>query len=857
MTKRSPNRPRLSSCRSTACGLRSAATRSGPRAPILLWRTALLALGALLALAVGCDRTPSLEKVRALQAQGRYAETLEPLRARLDETPDDAETHLLYGTALARTGSARVAVWSLRKAAENPAFAIPASLELAVTQARSSNWNEAITAADEVLELDPQNVAARLLRGDALLSLGGKAEAALEEFELVLDQDPTSFPALTSRTAALLVLGRVDEAAETIDQLDTLATKNAADLDTQAQLCAVQAVLRQERGQLEEAEKQFEDCLERHPAHAVVIDPAITFFDGLGRRERSDALLEKALELAPYSISYRRTLALRKAAEGDSERALAIFREGLETDDDELKIAILTDITNYHVDRQELDLAIAAYQEAIDLTDEPTEVARLTHADLLAQAGRHEEARRVAATLANPTFVNLIEARIALDENQPKRALELLERVFPSWPNNAGARYYAARAAEQMGDFRRAVDEYRQSVRSAADQTEAALRLAKLFLAAGAKEDAWTNAWQYVTAHDSDPEGARVLVASASSDEKATLHGVLAQLWGKPLWPAAVATRARDLSAQKGPQAALDWIDGIPGPKPDWTDPFFAEATRERVLLLDAAERAKEADALLDAALAAHPDDADLLEIRGALLEARGAAPEAIRAAFEAAIERDAKAWRAVEGLARAREREGDLAGAIEAFDRSTKLHPESPLAARRAAELLAQRGAPKEELEARWFELLKEHPWDPVAAEALAALRRARGQTDDATLDYAERAVMFGGGDEAKAQLVAVHEARGETERAQAVAQAFAEGKPIPPRRPQTALRPSAASGDSERSVPVPGADAENAPDVGGAPEKTGTPGAVGSAEDASNAAGPTDAEASEASSGASGRSS
>ncbi|MEZ4331401.1 MAG: tetratricopeptide repeat protein [Myxococcota bacterium] len=771
-----------------------AAAREG-RAPLALVARIVPLVLLLCAAVTGCERTMPLDKIKALQTGGRYAETIEPLRAHLEQTPDDAEIHLLYGTALARTGAARVAIWSLRKAAETPAFAIPANLELALTQARSSNWGEAIEAADKVIAVDPANAAAHLLRGDALLSQGKQTERALEEFELVLDEDPTHFSALTSRTAALLVLGRIDEAAETIDELESLATQNRANVDTQAQLCAVQAVLRQERGQIEEAETQFEDCLERYPAHAVVIDPAITFFDALGRRERSDALLEKALELAPYSISYRRTLALRKEAEGDPERALAIFREGLETDDDELKIAVLTDLANYHVDREELDQAIEAYQQAIDLVDEPTEVAILTHADLLAQAGRHEEARRVATKLENKTFVNLIEARIALDEDDPQRALSLLEQVFPSWPNNAGARYYAARAAERMGDFKRAVEEYRQSVRSAADQTEAALRLAKLFLAAGSREDAWTNAWQYVTAHNDDPEGARVLVASASGDQKATLHGVLAQMWGTPLWPAAVAERARDLADRQDAAAALAWIDAIPGPKPDWTNPAFAEATRQRALLLDAAGRAGEADTLVDAALAAHPGNGALLEMRAALLEAREADPETLAQAYTAAIEHDGKAWRALDGLARVRARTGDLAGAIEAYDRSTKVHPESPIAAREAARLAVQDGAPAKAVEQRWFDLLKEHPWDSVAAEQLAALRRARGNTDDATLDYAERAVMFGGGDEAKAQLVALHEARGETERAKEVAAAFAEGKSIPPRRPQGALSPAAAA--------------------------------------------------------------
>ena len=40
---------------------------------------------------------------------------------------------------------------------------------------------------------------------------------------------------------------------------------------------------------------------------------------------------------------------------------------------------------------------------------------------------------------------------------EPAVDLGRLEQVFLTWPNNPGARYYAARAAEQLGDFERAM----------------------------------------------------------------------------------------------------------------------------------------------------------------------------------------------------------------------------------------------------------------------------------------------------------------------------------------------------------------------------------------------------------------
>ncbi|MFO0688221.1 MAG: tetratricopeptide repeat protein [Myxococcota bacterium] len=775
MTNRNDSDRGLPSCLRPARGLRET-----------LRGVALCALAGagLLAAFPGCNRTQSLEEIKAMQEAGRYEESIEPLRKRLESTPDDPETHLLYGAALSRTGAGRVAVWSLRKAAEAPEFELQANLELAGAQARVGNWKETIAAAETVLELEPENLTARILRGEAYINDGQKPEKAIEDFDHVIDEDPTNLQALTARAAALLMLNRVDEAAETIDQIDEVTAKGPGSESTAAQLCAVHAVLTQERGKLDEAEKMFDDCLEQYPSDASVVDAAITFFDGRGEPKRSDELLAKALELAPHSISYRRALALRKENAGESKQALEIFEAGLETDDQNLKVAVLTDLTNYHLDRDEIPEALAAWEKALELVDTPTQTAILSHADLLARAGRHEDARRVAKKLEKQEFGHLIEARIALDEGDPKRALEHLDQVFPSWPNNAGARYYAARAAEQLGDFARAVEEYRQSIRSAPEQTEAALRLAKLYRAGGALAECWSNAWQYATTYTDDPEGARTLISCATRDEKATLQGVFRQLWGSKLWPAAVATRLHALTEQKGPERGLEWLAEMLGPKADLTNPFFAELLREQTRVQLAAGRRADAEKSVAAAVAAHPEDGALLEIRAMLLESTDAAPDAVRAAFEEAVAKDAKSWLAIEGVARARERAGDLAGAIEAYDRSTKLHPESPEAARQAALLAAKAGAKPEEVEKRWLDLLKEHPWDGPAAAVYARLLLERGQSDARTLDYAERGVLFGGGKDAEKLLIAVHEARGEKERAAQVAKAFAEGKPIPPRR-------------------------------------------------------------------------
>ncbi len=185
--------------RSATCQPASTCLGSALRLRARWMFVSLLASSSLLALVSGCNREPSLEEIRALQAEGRYAETVEPLRHRLESTPDDPETHFLYGTALSRTGAARVAIWSLRKAAETAAWKVPATLELSSAQSSSGNWQAAIDAASAVIEAEPDNLPAYVLRGEAYLNEGEHPEHAIEDFDFVLDQDPTNRAALSSR----------------------------------------------------------------------------------------------------------------------------------------------------------------------------------------------------------------------------------------------------------------------------------------------------------------------------------------------------------------------------------------------------------------------------------------------------------------------------------------------------------------------------------------------------------------------------------------------------------------------------------------------------------------------------------
>src|SRR5262249_20742943 len=82
------------------------------------------------------------------------------------------------------------------------------------------------------------------------------------------------------------------------------------------------------------------------------------------------------------------------------------------------------------------------------------------YADSLVLAERYADALKAADALTVPAQQHLVRARVAQEQGDPMLALKEYDEGLRLWPDNPWARYYAARAAEDAGDFDRALEEY-------------------------------------------------------------------------------------------------------------------------------------------------------------------------------------------------------------------------------------------------------------------------------------------------------------------------------------------------------------------------------------------------------------
>ena len=735
---------------------------------------ALLGMLAVTLLSLSCSsEKDELATVRQAQATGRFEESIEPLRALLEQDPRSAELNYRYGLALARTGRPTLAVWSLRRAQEDPAWAVDASLALAQSAVLTQDWQNAIESTSRILDEDPENVNALLLRAMAYVGEKKQPELALDDLDLAIDIDPKNVFLRPYRVMALILTDRVEEAAEEIDALDALfEDPNAPGQNLAGTICAMRAVLYKEWGELEKAETHYEQCLERHPLDPTVISESVAFFSGAGDVERGNEILRRVIEQQPTWVVYRSRLAGRLRGQQAFDEAEAVLREGLELESPGLAGELWTQLAIHHAELDDAVGAAEAYGKAVELAPEVSEAGWLTYADMLIAANRVDDALEVATRLSDERYRSLVAARSSLQRGEPAEALEHFDATLLLWPNNAGARYFAARAAEQVGDFDRAISEYRQSLRSDPGTGDTGIRLAKLLTALGDREAARVAIYHHTQAQPGDRVGRLLRLELALADPGPALGSELAALSQTTLWPSAIALDLDTIARLRGAAAALEQYEALVSSlarEPDLTDPAGAPVLRSLVRFWSEVGRTEEASRAVARALEAHPEEAAFHSIAGLAQELSGSDPSAGREPYERALALDSGETHALQGLARIAQRAGDPGAAIGYLDRAAEADPWSAAIVIRAAELFEESGADPGEVERRWQRVQREFPWESAPLQVLARIALRRSDTA-AAMDLADRAVRVGGGRASLELLASVHDARGESAEAQSI---------------------------------------------------------------------------------------
>jgi tetratricopeptide (TPR) repeat protein len=733
----------------------------------------LCLLGLLL---VACDSHESLETIRQRQAVGDVAGTIEPLRELLEAEPTNAEVKYLYGRALVSTGQLASATWPLREAMKDPAWLVPAGTELAYAALRTGDYNEVVEITSRVLAEHPDHRMALLFRAQANAHWKKDPEAALADANRVLELEPDAPEAYEPRILALIALDRLPEARESLAEAGQLLEESDASGATLAWHCSTTAVFTADAGERERAREIWHDCLEKYPSNATVVTGAVEFYDAgeAGDWARSLDVLRNAIAAMPSQPMFRYALAERLRRSGQAVEGEALLLEATEVEDPRAASGAWMEIARFRHAMLDHGGAAEALAKAIELVrsvQDPSSHLLFQYADALVLSGRLEKALEVVEEISVPAHRHMILGRVAQERGDVVAALEEFDEALRIWPDNASARYYTALAAEQLGDFDRALEEYRYSIRISVAATDARTRAAKLLLAENQAMLAYQLLFFEVGKAPLDPEGellSMYLMARVANPRQ--LQSALMDLAARNVasLPSAVAQGALGAAEIAGPGAALNLLRDAPGV--DYTDPRAATALRALVRFAHAAGDVEVADRAVGAALLVHPEAPQFHEIRGLHLELGGAALESVHAAYARSVELDPGNPGALAGLGRLAALAQNSAAAVSLFDAAAAADPTDPVPELAAARVVIASGR-FEEATGRLKRLLGRHPLSAEAASELVALDLARGVVTPTTLESGLRAARFGGGAPAYESLSEIYTQLDQPEEAQQAA--------------------------------------------------------------------------------------
>jgi tetratricopeptide (TPR) repeat protein len=743
--------------------------------PIAPWVALLGALCALAA-AVSCGESDDpIGAIRELHANRRYAESLEPLRALLDENPDQPEVNLLLGEALMRTGDSSSAIWPLRRALESPDHVVEAGLLLGQAELASRTPRDVLNAVEPVLEVEPENVEALVIRAQGYLK-ANRHEEALADIVRVAEIDPGNLNVLVPRVLALIELERIDEAEQALLTAQEILATTDRELgeSVRGRLCVANALFAFEKGDQERASELYAECLETYPADRLVITQTVAYFDRLEDPERATETLRQAFERTRDAY-FRTALAKRMGRLGDREEQERLLREDAE--DRSTPQAWFT-LADFYVLQEEFDKGAATFEKALAAEAEPPPMTRFAYIDTLIQADRFDDARRELDTIEQEEMKDLLKGRLLLATGDPHGALRAFESGIRLWPNNAGARFLAGVAAEQIGDFDRAIEEYREALRRRGEQgsTDAALHLARILAGKGAPRAAFSAIHTFLRSYPANTEA--LLLAIHLADELSQPELVaqgMSRLVATGHAPMAMALQIAILAGRSGHQAAIDSADksGL-----DLTDPENAVALGALLEQEAALTQHEKAKARIEAALDLHPDAAAFHELAARVLLAAGGPVEEARASYERALVLNSEHAGALAGLAELSASEGARDEAIALYGRASAADPDETDYERAVIELLQAAGR-TEDAERRLTALVLRNPRDARAAFSLAKSLFERGGDPDRALSYAKRAAYFIEVAEAPELLGSIHLKRGEHDAAVEVLSAAVESRP------------------------------------------------------------------------------
>jgi Tfp pilus assembly protein PilF len=260
---------------------------------------------------------------------------------------------------------------------------IPSHLGIAKIYQQMGDHQAAVTVYQQVIKLDGKNVQARLQLGDYMLAVGAKNSDAFKQAqqmaEEVLKIEPSNVEALILLGNAYLGQNDVDKAMPLYEKVLSLDSKN---LKATINIAAAQFRKKDISG----AEATFKKALQQHPEDIQPYLSIASFYSATQRPQETETHLKKAFELAPsdprclYSLT-NYYIAAKKITESENVFKDAIARKPKDREP-------RWGLAGFYLQQGKIDLGVEALNDVLKVSkDDPPALLSLAEIHML----RHDD----------------------------------------------------------------------------------------------------------------------------------------------------------------------------------------------------------------------------------------------------------------------------------------------------------------------------------------------------------------------------------------------------------------------------------------------------------------------------------
>jgi len=444
------------------------------------------------ALRLGVNRSEVVVPLaRAMVAQGKQAEVVEPQRLPTDGLPPGVQAQLLLvkAASFGDLGEPRAALKAVEQARGLAPSSADGWLAEVPLRLRAGQLKEAQEALDRARKLEPASAALQL-QFASILHLQGNLTGALDAYGKALATEPDLIDARVARAGLLIDLKRDAEAAKDV----AILTRNAAIEPRGWYLAAVLAAREGKSQAVRDACKRIAELLDPVPIAVIRYRPQLLMLGGqahysLGEVEKATPYFESFQRLQPGSPAAK-ILASIYLAQGNQGRAIDTLETYLRTAANDSQAMAL--LASAYMAQGRSSRAADLMQRALR-THGAAELYTAYGMSLLGTGQAGDAVKQLETAFAkDPAQVQAGAALVGLylRGGQTTKAVSVAEALLKQQPKNPSFMNLAGMARAQARDYAAARSAFGQALKLDPSLLQARVNLARVEIASGAADHA-------------------------------------------------------------------------------------------------------------------------------------------------------------------------------------------------------------------------------------------------------------------------------------------------------------------------------------------------------------------------------